>query len=107
MKILTRQTGKDLDREYLNELDQLLSTVPADTSLVIYNAGMDPFPAISVETLRERENIVASWRKEVDVNLAFVLAGGYTSSMPKDELVDLHLHTLEVFSDSLVLSTSN
>ena len=107
LKILTRQTGKDLDRDYLNELDQLLSTVPADTSLVIYNAGMDPFPAISAETLCERESMVASWRKKVDVGLAFVLAGGYTSSMPKNELVDLHLHTLEVFSDSLVLSTSN
>ena len=107
LKILTRQTGQDLDRYYLNELDQLLSTVPADTSLVIYNAGMDPFPAISAETLCERESMVASWRKKVDVGLAFVLAGGYTSSMPKNELVDLHLHTLEVFSDSLVLSTSN
>jgi len=107
LKILTRQTGQDLDRYYLNELDQLLSTVPADTSLVIYNAGMDPFPAISAETLCERESMVDSWRKKVDVGLAFVLAGGYTSSMPKNELVDLHLHTLEVFSDSLVLSTSN
>ncbi|MED5277135.1 MAG: hypothetical protein VX476_04380 [Actinomycetota bacterium] len=107
LRILTRQTGKDLDHDYLNELDQLLSAVPADTSLVIYNAGMDPFPAISAETLCEREGMVASWRKKVDVGLAFVLAGGYTSSMPKNELVDLHLHTLKVFSDSLLLSTEN
>ena len=107
LKILTRQPGQDLDHDYLNELDQLLSTVPADTSLVIYNAGMDPFPAISAETLCERESMVASWRKKVDVGLAFVLAGGYISSMPKNELVDLHLHTLKVFSDSLLLSTEN
>ena len=107
LKILTCQTGQDLNREYLNELDQLLSTVPADTSLVIYNAGMDPFPAISAETLCERESMIASWRKKVDAGLAFVLAGGYTSSMPRNELVDLHLHTLKVFSDSLLLSTEN
>ena len=107
LKILTHQTGQELDHDYLNELDQLLSTVPADTSLVIYNAGMDPFPAISAETLCERESMVASWRKKVDVGLAFVLAGGYISSMPKNELVDLHLHTLKVFSDSLLLSSKN
>ena len=107
LRILTRQTGKDLDHEYLNELDQMLSAVPADTSLVIYNAGMDPFPAISAETLCERESMVASWQKKADIGLAFVLAGGYTTSMSKNELVNMHLRTLEAFSDSLVLSTSN
>ena len=90
----------DFDRRYLGELDGLLAEVPNDTGLVLYNGGMDPYPVVSIEALTERERRVAAWQDEKSLALAFVLAGGYTSTLTKDELVDLHLQTLRAFSQS-------
>ena len=85
------------DAEYLKRVDQYLELIPNDTGLVIYNAGMDPHPTISADCLAERERRAATWCAEHRVPVAFVLAGGYTSSISMEELVDLHLHTIRAF----------
>ena len=85
------------DAEYLKRVDQYLELIPNDTGLVIYNAGMDPHPTISADCLAERERRAATWCAEHRVPVAFVLAGGYTSSISIEELVDLHLHTIRAF----------
>ena len=85
------------DAEYLERVDQYLELIPDDTGLVIYNAGMDPHPTISADCLAERERRAATWCAEHRVPVAFVLAGGYTSSISMEELVDLHLHTIRAF----------
>ena len=90
--------GFESDGRYLDELDGLLAEVPADTGLVFYNAGMDPHPTVSAEALAERESRVAAWRADIGIPLVFVLAGGYTSTLTEDELIDLHLHTLRAFA---------
>ena len=54
-------------------------------SLVLYNAGMDPWEAslgglrgITQELLQEREDLVFAWAMKVGASIAFVPAGGYT-----------------------------
>lgn len=72
--------------------------------MVIYNAGMDPFErcevgglrGITIDVLRQREQLVFDWARHRSVPVAFVLAGGYTgSALSRDGLVDLHLLTLD------------
>ena len=87
------------EKEYFSELDGLLGCIPADTKLVLYNAGMDPHPTLSKETLRSREERVAGWCAQAGIPAVFVLAGGYLTSLDKSELVDLHLHTVKSFRD--------
>ena len=85
--------GSRTDEAYLDHVDWCLDRVPKDSSLVIYNAGMDPHPSISAEGLAERERRVANWCANHAMPVAWVLAGGYTWSISMDQLVDLHLHT--------------
>ncbi len=97
--LLTRDVDRDgFDRRYLDELDGLLDQIPTNTSLVIYNAGMDPHPMVSSAALTRRENRVAEWCFASSVPVAFVLAGGYTHAMDEGELVDLHMKTVRAFS---------
>ena len=90
--------GNYSDDSYLEEVDEMLNRIPSDTGLLIYNAGMDPAPMISGETLQIREQRVATWAAERQIPAVFVLAGGYTWSMSKEELVELHLNTIEAFT---------
>ena len=99
--LLTKRAGHDgFDHRYLDELDGLLDQIPDDTGLVLYNAGMDPYPSISAAVLTERENRVAGWCVSNNVPVAFVLAGGYTHAMTEDELVELHMKTVRAFSSA-------
>jgi acetoin utilization deacetylase AcuC-like enzyme len=84
----------------LNELD----SEGIDFDLCIYNAGMDPhedcwiggLSGITSETLAEREKLVFAWCKRRALPVAFVPAGGYTSSeLDEAALVGLHRLTLE------------
>jgi acetoin utilization deacetylase AcuC-like enzyme len=86
------------DVEYLEHIQGCLGSIPDDTGLVIYNAGMDPHPTVSAEGLAQRERLVAAWCARHGVPAAFVLAGGYTWGITMDELVDLHLHTVRAFA---------
>lgn len=92
------EIGNYSDESYLEEADEMLNRIPLDTGLLIYNAGMDPAPMISGETLQIREQRVAAWAAERQIPAVFVLAGGYTWSMSQDELVELHLNTIEAFT---------
>ena len=77
----------------------MLSRVPSDTKLLIYNAGMDPYPTVTKACLAERERRVAQWCAEQRVPAVFVLAGGYLTALDPEGLVDLHLETLRAFAD--------
>ena len=97
--LLTTEVSRaSFDRRYLNELDSLLEQIPSDTGLVVYNAGMDPYPSVSEIALIQRENRVAEWCSTNNVPVAFVLAGGYTHAMTEDELAALHMQTIRAFS---------
>ena len=97
--LLTTEVSRaGFDRRYLDELDSLLGQIPSDVGLVIYNAGMDPYPSVSETALIQRENRVAEWCSTNNVPVAFVLAGGYTHAMTEDELADLHMQTIRAFS---------
>lgn len=69
--------------------------------LVLYNAGMDPhedsggLTGITTEVLRVRERMVFDWARANGFPIAFVLAGGYTSSwMSPRRLAALHTMTV-------------
>jgi len=85
------------DGDYLAELDRMLDRLPDEAGLVLVNAGMDPHPGISFATLAERERRIAERCRRRPT--AFVLAGGYTSSMSEERLVDLHLLTVEAMAN--------
>ena len=82
------------DQEYVEAVAAMLADLPTDAGLVLYNAGVDPAPAISATALAERERLVAVWASEHQVPLAFVLAGGYTRGMTEQELTALHVRTV-------------
>ena len=92
------EIGDYSDESYLEVIDEMLERIPGDTELLIYNAGMDPAPMISAEALKEREQRVAVWTTDTQTPAVFVLAGGYTWSMSQEELVELHLTTVEAFA---------
>ena len=100
------EIGDYSDESYLEAVEEMLERIPGDTALLIYNAGMDPAPMISDETLKEREQRVAAWATDRQIPAAFVLAGGYTWSMTQEELVELHLSTVEEFSKIVKGSSS-
>lgn len=86
------------DEQYLKAVRYALSCIPAD-SLVIYNAGMDPVPDISRTAIARRESMVAQHLWDYGCRAAFTLAGGYTWSQTQQELVDLHMLTVDQFAD--------
>ena len=86
------------DEEYLSTLSDLLKKIPSDTKLLLYNAGMDPYPIVSRALLKHREDLVSHWCKEHAIPVVFVLAGGYLGAFSKSELVNAHLYTIEAFS---------
>lgn len=92
-------TGDD----YLDVVRAELAAIsdPADISVLVYNAGMDPHEraggvrGITAEVLAEREDLVFGWARSHGVPVAFTLAGGYVGAdMEWPELVDLHRLTV-------------
>lgn len=90
--------------DYLSAIDEALVSVDAPTTidLVIYNAGMDAHQSaggvsgITTDVIREREARVFDWALRHEVPVAWVLAGGYSSSrFPIDEVARLHRITIE------------
>ncbi len=66
--------------------------------LVLYNAGMDPANSgVATSDLKQREHMVAEWTARHGYPLVYALAGGYTSGITMEELVALHLLTVEAF----------
>lgn len=81
------------DDSYLNSVFVILETM-GTPDLVLYNAGTDPYPSISHDTLRKRDYAVFEHCLSQEFPIAFVLAGGYTWSQDMDSLVDSHLNTI-------------
>ena len=86
------------DKEYLLHLSDLFEKIPSDTKLLLYNAGMDPYPTVSQCLLKHRENLVSKWCEEHGIPVVFVLAGGYLGAFSKSELVAAHMSTINAFS---------
>lgn len=92
------------DGRYLAAVRFLLDLVPTDDRRVlIYNAGMDPYPTISRDALYERERLVAEFAVGQDMPTVFGLAGGYTWSQSAAEAAGMHVHTVAQFATELTL----
>jgi acetoin utilization deacetylase AcuC-like enzyme len=105
----SRLTLTDGDR-YLAVVEAALDGIadPASIDLVLYNAGMDPHErceggaaGISALVLDRRERMVFTWLAKHRLPTAWVLAGGYTTRMTMDELVNLHRLTIGAASRAL------
>lgn len=92
--------------KYLDAIRAALHRAVAESGafdLCIYNAGMDPFEdcgtgglaGITSSMLEERERLVFEFGRTSHVPVAFVLAGGYTSTrLSEERLVELHRMTI-------------
>lgn len=80
---------------YLDKVREILKAVnPKEYCLVLYNAGVDPFPEIDHETLKLRDQMVFEECIVNNVPCAFVLAGGYTDEQSMEQLVESHMNTI-------------
>lgn len=94
--------------DYLQAVRRALESItePGSIDLVIYNAGMDPCsgaggPAgIDESTMAQRERMVFDWAVHHQLPLAWVLAGGYTTSISMAQLVELHRLTVRTAADA-------
>lgn len=86
----------DNEKTYLQEVWSLLDGIEWDEyDLVLYNAGVDPHPRISVEALAERDELVFNRIFQETLPCVFVLAGGYTSSFgTMEEVAEAHYNTV-------------
>ena len=84
------------DEEYLRKVDGILSDLDPGVDLVLYNAGTDPYPTISHEIIKERDQKVFQTCVEKGIACVFVLAGGYTFSQDMNSLVKSHLATINL-----------
>lgn len=93
--------------DYLAAIRRSLDGVeaPDEIDLVLYNAGMDPHAraggveGIDEAVLAERESLVFDWVTSHHIPTAWVLAGGYTSGIDMDGLVDLHRLTIHAATE--------
>lgn len=88
---------------YLEQVDEALRLADRAGSfdLVLYNAGMDPVTdgGVTAGDITVREQRVAEWASERGHSTIFALAGGYTwERVSMDQLVDLHLLTVNAFA---------
>jgi acetoin utilization deacetylase AcuC-like enzyme len=96
LTVLNSPSGK----EYLSNLSDLFEKIPSDTKLLLYNAGMDPYPTVGQSLLERREDLVSTWCEELGIPVVFVLAGGYLGAFSKSELVAAHMYTIKAFSSN-------
>lgn len=80
--------------DYLQTVDRILDDMKRP-ELILYNAGTDPHPTISHDTLAERDNTVFQYAKDTGTPIAYVLAGGYTYAQTMEQLVQSHINTLD------------
>ncbi len=83
------------DENYLETVTKILTTIDTRYDLVLYNAGTDPYPTISHETLKERDKLVFQTCSDNQIPCVFVLAGGYTFSQNMNSLVKSHVNTIK------------
>lgn len=89
------------DKEYLNHLEKRLSNIIAEfkPELIVYVAGADPYEkdqlgglAITMEGLRQRDEIVFNNAKRNNIPVAVVLAGGYAFDI--NDTVKIHYNMI-------------
>lgn len=84
------------DDEYIDAVAGMLDEIDwAGTDIVLYNAGVDIHPEFSRLTVKVRERMVFERAAAQATPVAWVLAGGYTTGITMDELVDLHWQTID------------
>ena len=83
---------------YLYAVEEALAKLQkARPGVVFYNAGVDIWPQVSPEIVRERDAAVA--KAISPVRCVIVMAGGYGAD---EDIVPLHLGTLEAFATARV-----
>ena len=86
----------DNDEDYIHDINLTLDFLVDwdETDLILYNAGVDPYPEISHNTLAHRDELVFNKCVSTTTPCAFVLAGGYTNDQDMDSLVESHMATI-------------
>lgn len=85
-------------QNWLKSLPEIIKEFK-DCDIVIYQAGADPHindpygGALTSKQMRERDNIVFSELKNMEIPVAWNLAGGYQE--PLQKVIDIHTATLE------------
>lgn len=95
------------DEDYCDALRSVFAKLEKHQSdsgrfdLVIYLAGADPFKndrlgrlSLTMEGLRQRDEMVLQWCRHNDLPVAIAMAGGY--SVEVKEIVDIHSQTLHI-----------
>ncbi|MEO9591883.1 histone deacetylase family protein [Rhodopirellula bahusiensis] len=87
-------------RTTLGQLD-CHQTQSGQFDLIVYLAGADPFQndrlgrlSLTMQGLRQRDEMVLRWCRQNDLPVAIAMAGGY--SVEVTEIVDIHSQTLSV-----------
>jgi acetoin utilization deacetylase AcuC-like enzyme len=82
---------------YLDAVERALTKLKAERpDVVFYNAGVDIWPQVSPEIVRQRDRAVAAALNESSTPCVIVMAGGYGGD---EEIVSLHLGTLTTHAD--------
>ena len=61
--------------------------------LVLYNAGVDPYPTVSFDALAERDQMVFEHVREWGIPCVWTLAGGYSPPFTDEMLAFAHYNT--------------
>lgn len=79
---------------YMGHVEDMLKDVQAQQyGLVLYNAGVDPYPEIEFDTLGERDRMVFKRVREWELPCVWMLAGGYSPPFTKSLLTFAHYNT--------------
>ena len=91
---------------YLDAVERALTKLKeARPDVVFYNAGVDIWPQVSPEIVRQRDNAVAEELTSIPlVGCVVVMAGGYGTD---EDIIPLHLGTLEAFATARVAPRRN
>jgi len=94
------------DMQYLVEIEKALGHAEMfsdDETVIIYNAGVDPVNNAHFDdpfgTMLRRDQMVSDWVATKPA--IFTLAGGYTTGFTIDEIIRLHLATIETWIDGV------
>ena len=91
------------DEEYLTDVETTLAYFIdwENTDLILYNAGVDPYPEISHDTLQKRDEAVFNKTATQGTPCVFVLAGGYTQAQTAESLAESHLNTINAANNAI------
>lgn len=95
------------DREYLSLLDRALTKIYGEfrPELVLYVAGADPYVldqlgslCLTVEGLRQRDQMVVQRAHDRGISVAIVLGGGYAQDV--NDTVEIHCNTARELAEA-------